>query len=874
MRPQIALNGEWYFKADLEDRGVKEKWYLARELGDWIKIDVPGCWQILKGYEEYHGVGWFIKKFFMPDVEDKRTFIIFNAVNWRCDVWLNGVYIGSHSGGYEPFEFEITNHIRRDENILALRVYLPKPEELKEMLTGKQPWYSYVGGPWQDVLIELRGRSYISKYVINVDHNEKKITINCEVKDLPRILSSRYFVEAELVDPLGQVYVTKSSLPTLIETDLVKISLSLKVEQIHPWDPLEPMIYELRLKLLKENEILDGINTKLGFRIVEIKNGIIHINNKPVYIIGILDQDFYSNTIYTIPLEVLKKKIKLIKNMGFNLIRIHLKVPERQYIELCDREGILVWEEMPTPEVNTKKARREYLSTLRNMIERGREHPSIVIYSLASEKWGFNLDKDSDRKWLLDLYKIAKALDSSKLIVDYSGGPHILTDINDIHLYPQLPDRLEELQESLDMIMKKPSTTFHKNAMGPSGIEPILISEIGFWSLPIRPNKRLRGGWGAGRPEGYRERYNKLKFNKIWGNYEELALETQKHAYNLLKIAIEEIRRRDRIAGYVITQLNDVFWECNGLLNFDYTEKSGFSLRDISRLNSRILIEIPLTRFAFWTGEDVSLDVICSNVSNNIIRNCNLVWRIGEIIEGRKKVATIKAHSVTKIGTVKIKMPDFDEVKKLKLYVGLYSSEGDLIAHNEYSVYVVPKNLIMELKELGLGVYLKEVRLQMGGIEIPHIRIDSLKNWNFIVTSSLDEAILRHVKNGGRALVIITKEGDITVNGRRFSINTLKGGWITGFHYVRRQELVRDITNSRIMGVEFLNLLPRVGFLVSEEDIEAEITGYFEGWLHNHHATTLEVEEGLGKLILTSMRFHKGFHDPLTYVVLRNLMAI
>ena len=122
--------------------------------------------------------------------------------------------------------------------------------------------------------------------------------------------------------------------------------------------------------------------------------------------------------------------------------------------------------------------------------------------------------------------------------------------------------------------------------------------------------------------------------------------------------------------------------------------------------------------------------------------------------------------------------------------------------------------------------------------------------------------------------MIITKEGSIIVGRRRFSINPLRGGWITGFHYVRRQELVREITNSRIMGVEFLNLLPKKGLLISEEDIDAEITGYFEGWLHNHHTTTLEVEEGLGKLILTSMRFHEGLHDPLTYVILKNLVRI
>jgi len=872
MRPQIVLNGEWYFKADPEDRGIKEKWYLLKEFENWIKIKIPGCWQALKGYEEYHGIGWFVKRFFMPKIEDKRTFVIFNAVNWRCDVWLNGAYIGSHSGGYEPFEFEITNHVRKGENVLALRVYLPKPEELKETLTGKQSWYSYVGGPWQDVLIELRGRSYISRYIVSANYDERNIIINCEVKDLPKILSNKYFIEAELIDPLGQVYVMRKQLPTLIETDLMKITLSLKLDEIYLWDPSEPKMYELHLKLIKDDEILDSINARLGFRIVEIKNGMIHINGKPFYIMGILDQDFHFNTIYTVPFKALKKKIELIKKMGFSLVRIHLKIPEKQYIELCDKEGILVWEEMPTPEVNTKRARREYLSTLRNMIERGREHPSVIVYSLASEKWGFNLNKDSDRKWLLDLYKIAKALDLSKLVVDYSGGPHILTDINDIHIYPQLPERLEEFKRNLDMVIKSPSVAFHRNAIGPSGIEPILISEIGFWSLPVKPYRRLKGGWGSGRPRGYRERYAKLKFNKIWRSYEELALETQRHAYNLLKLAIEEIRRRERIAGYVITQLNDVFWECNGLLNFDYTEKSGLSLKDISKLNSQILIEAHLTRFAFWTGENVSLSVVCSNVSNRDIKNGNLIWRIGESIEGRMKVDTVKAYSVTKIGEVKTNMPDFDRITKLRFYIELYSDKGDPIAYNEYPIYVIPKDVITELRELGLGVYLRGERL--GDISIPHVKMDSLEKWNFIITNSLDEAILKYVKNGGKALVIITKEGSIIVGRRRFSINPLRGGWITGFHYVRRQELVREITNSRIMGVEFLNLLPKKGLLISEEDIDAEITGYFEGWLHNHHTTTLEVEEGLGKLILTSMRFHEGLHDPLTYVILKNLVRI
>lgn len=873
MRIKILLDGEWYFKPDPNDRGISERWYLHDRFEDWDKITVPGCWQALPKYENYHGVGWFARTFYLPkiDLRKRRAFIIFEAVNWRCDIWLNGTYIGAHEGGYEQFEFEVTNSVREGYNVLMLRVYLPKPDELREALIGKQSWYSYVGGPWQSVYLEFRGSSYISRYSSEVSLEERNIKFNVEIKDLPKIIVDKYFVEMEIIDPYGKRHISRKELPRVREEDLVKVSISTTLDKVTPWSTSNPALYKVYLRLIKGDEIIDEVFTRIGLRKIEVKDNKLFINNRPVYIVGILDQDFHPSTIYSIPLTILKKKIKAIKDMRFNLVRIHLKVPSKQYLNLCDEEGIMVWEEVPNAEVNSRRSRKEYLATLRSMIRRDRGHPCVIIWGLANEGWGLNIDRADDRKWLLDLYKITKNLDPSRPIVDNSGGPHIFTDINDFHIYPQLPERIGTFKEELDKIIGSPSYTFHEKALGPSGLEPIIISEIGFWSLPVKIHRNTRGGWESGSPRGFMERYKELKFDEIWKSYEELAIETQKHAYTLLKLAIEEIRSRKEISGYVITQLNDVFWECNGLLNFDYTEKPGISIRDIAKLNSPILLIIPLQRYTFWSQEILHCSILCSNISGESVQDGTLICKINDEVYKVLNIGEIGAYGVEELGTLRLRMPHVNNVKEAKLKVELLDKSGEVLASNEYRIFIIPENVVEKLREENVKVY-DVSRVWPKEAIFPLVSKSDLIRCDLVIATGIDRALIDYIRKGGRSIVIITKNGRIEINGRKFEIETLRGGWITGFHYARRRRIVKPFMNGHIMGVEFMNILPELGIKGSKEIVDDEITGYFEGWIHNHHSTTLSVELG-GLMILTTLRIANGLEDPLTYVVLENMIG-
>ncbi|MGB9620396.1 MAG: glycoside hydrolase family 2 TIM barrel-domain containing protein, partial [Armatimonadota bacterium] len=351
------------------------------------------------------------------------------------------------------------------------------------------------------------------------------------------------------------------------------------------WSPESPALYRVTAQLVKDGRLVDTLSTRFGMRKIEARDGRILLNGKPLFIAGALDQDFYPITEYTTPSEhYLKDQFLKAKRLGLNLLRCHIKVPDPRYLECADEIGLLVWYEIPNWIDLTEQAKRRARRTLEEMLRRDHNHPSLVIVSIINEAWGVNVQDESHRKWMAEMYDYAKSLEPSRLIVDNSacgGNFHVRTDIEDFHAYFQIPDQAHAYDQWIAEFSGRADWTFGGGARR-RGFEPLVLSEFGNWGLPRLSNlAAVYGGedpwWFGNRrspsreatcPAGVQDRFAQYHLDRVFGTLDDLSDAFQNQEWLSLKYQIEQLRKRPSVVGYVITEFTDLHWESNGLLDW------------------------------------------------------------------------------------------------------------------------------------------------------------------------------------------------------------------------------------------------------------------------------------------------------------------
>jgi beta-galactosidase/beta-glucuronidase len=214
--------------------------------------------------------------------------------------------------------------------------------------------------------------------------------------------------------------------------------------------PAAPNLYTLRLVLRRGGDVVDEFEDCFGFRTIETRGGHFYLNGEPLYIRAALDQDYYPDTICTTPsTEFLEDEFRKAKELGLNCLRCHIKVPDPRYYEVADRMGLLIWTELPNMGLSTERSRARKLATLKGIIDRDGNHPSIICWTIINENWGVDLVYDPDhRAWLKEIYRWVKSYDPGRLVVDNSPlapSSHIQTDIADYHFYAAFPGQPSQL---------------------------------------------------------------------------------------------------------------------------------------------------------------------------------------------------------------------------------------------------------------------------------------------------------------------------------------------------------------------------------------------------------------------------------------------
>ena len=833
------------------------KWDLSldNKFSRAYKVNVPGCIGIeVPKLRDYRGEFFYKKNFNIKELsKDSVYYLYFGNVNYYSQVWLNGQSIGSHEGGYTPFSFDITRNLKNN-NVLIVKVLLPSDNgpnyPFPEIPHGKQTWYGTAGGILGDVFIIKTSKNHIKNIYITPDIDDSQIKIKGEAS----VVNKDRTILFRTYDPNGQK--VEEDRYSLTE----KFEQNISIQNLILWDIDSPKLYKLEVSILDKNKLIDKFSKYFGMRKIEIKDKKIFLDNRPIFIMGTLDQDFYPGTHYIPPSEeFVKNELILAKQMGLNCLRYHIKVPHPWYLKWADRLGVLVWYDMPNWDRSTPKAKVRGEKLLEEMVAYDYNHPSVIIRTIINESWGLDLPGNyEDRKWLENMYDKLKALDPTRLVVDNSpcfNNFHVKTDINDFHNYFAFPDRFSSTKLWVSDYASSPPWTFGPNSTR-KGDEPLLVSEFGNWGLPDfsklksyykgNPWWFVQGNLDNGTsPMGVGERFKEYGLSSIF-TPSKFAGAFQELQHQALRFQIEEIRKHPEIQGYIITEFTDLYWECNGLLDITRGKKSYFN--DLKNINSLDLVFPKERPSGVWSGEEISIPILFSHLSNKQYDKVTLKWQlIGTNTTGN--LEDIKAqYGLNEIGAIKFKIPIVKEPKNLTISSGLIA-DGKLISQNSIDLFVVPKDLIknIRLKLAGYDEKSKAILKSLG------VKLYNIKEADVICSNIIDEDLKNYIKQGKKAIIdsaYAYMDFSSYISLRR--VGALEGNWVGGLGVIS-PKLAGD-TFPSFLDYRFINDMPNI-FLAGDVDFgKSTLSGMVIGWITNPMNFIVETKLGKGNVQLSTFK--------------------
>lgn len=475
---------------------------------------------------------WYKRTFTVPPGwKGKNILLHFGAVDWKADVYLNDIKIGTHTGGYTPFSFDITPFLVPGSQRLTVKVcdptsdsYIPRGKQSKK---PQSIWYTPVSGIWQTVWLEPVNKKHIERVVPVADIDKKSLAV-------------KVYTQNTQPSDIVQVTLTDDNRIVASAKGAAGQTLALFLPEVKLWSPGSPFLYDMEVTLLDKGKVTDKVTSYAAMRkiaAVKDKNGMVRmqLNNKDCFQFGPLDQGWWPDGLYTAPTdEALAYDIKKTKEWGFNMIRKHVKVEPARWYTHCDRLGILVWQDMPSggdspkwiqyryfdgkEQVRSVESEENFRKEWKEIMDYLMPYPSIVAWVPFNEAWGQFKTREIT-EW-------TKHHDPSRLVNSASGGNHYYQagDILDVHRYPRP-----------ELMMYEPT-------------QVNVVGEYGGIGFPVQghlwqPDKN----WG----------YVQFKSAKdVTDRYVE-------YAEDLLKLTGRGI------SGAVYTQTTDVEGEVNGLMTYD-----------------------------------------------------------------------------------------------------------------------------------------------------------------------------------------------------------------------------------------------------------------------------------------------------------------
>ena len=539
-RPQMVrddwhnLNGLWEYAVQ-----PKEESQPASFEG---KILVPFAIEsALSGVGKTVGkdsVLWYKTTFDLPrSMRRNNVLLHFGAVDWEATVYVNGEEAGTHQGGYDPFSFDITSYLNRSgAQEVVVKVWDPTDEgpqpRGKQVKDPRGIWYTPVTGIWQTVWLEAVPETHITRTMNTPDLDSKTFTVAAEIDN------------AQAGDQL-RVRVLEGENQVAEQTVAASATANLSIPNPTLWSPENPHLYDLEIEVLRKNKVVDAVKSYTAMRKISMEpdeNGIqrMMLNNEFVFQYGPLDQGWWPDGLYTAPTdEALLFDIEKTKEMGFNMIRKHVKVEPARWYYHCDQLGMLVWQDMPSGDMGnhwnqrpgvvmgidterkrTPESENIFRTEWEAIMDVNYNFPSIVVWVPFNEAWG-QFKTEEITKWTMEH-------DPTRLVNCASGGNFFeVGHIMDLHNYP-------------DPAMPRPDF-FGKQQI-------LVLGEYGGLGLPVEDHTwQEKDNWG----------YQSFK------NKEELMERYKKLITDLTPLIPKGL------SAAIYTQTTDVEVEVNGLMTYD-----------------------------------------------------------------------------------------------------------------------------------------------------------------------------------------------------------------------------------------------------------------------------------------------------------------
>lgn len=354
------LNGLWEFAFDDSELGLREGWHRpGHHFAE--KITVTFCYQCAASgigpTDEIHPVLWYRRSFSVPkDMKDRRILIRFGAVDYEATVFVNGFAIGSHTGGYTPFALDATDYLYDGENDLCVRVVdRLDPAQLRGKQFWKRGlascWYTPVSGIWQTVYLEA-----VNDLAVEYIHATPEIDRGIAFVELMLNKAPEKDTTLKFQVSIGTTSICETSISA--HQRITKVGLDLNTypldDEVILWTPKDPVLYDLRAEIVRNGQYIDRVDTYFGMRKIEVRNGVIYLNNRRIYQRLVLDQGYWEDTLFTPPSDdAIRADLQWILKLGFNGARKHQKIEDPRYYYWADKLGILVWGELPS--ISNKK---------------------------------------------------------------------------------------------------------------------------------------------------------------------------------------------------------------------------------------------------------------------------------------------------------------------------------------------------------------------------------------------------------------------------------------------------------------------------------------------------------------------------------------
>jgi hypothetical protein len=520
-RPQMVrqnwvnLNGLWQYAIRPAAEERAEKWDGKILVPFAVESALSGVKMPVRPNEQL----WYRRHFAATGLKDGgRLLLHFGAADWRCTVWVNDKKVGEHTGGYDPFTFDITGAIQRGDGENEIVVAASDPTDTGTQPRGKQVlspqgiFYTAVTGIWQTVWLEPVPARYIKSLTIvpDVDRRVLIVTVNA---------TGEGTVHLKAFDPVSK------DRAIMAETQgEANHTMELPVPTATLWSPAHPKLYDFEVELRDGERTTDRVASYFGMRKIEVKKdaaGVnrLWLNNEVLFQYGPLDQGWWPDGLYTAPTdEALKYDIEMTRRLGFNMARKHVKVEPARWYYWCDKLGLLVWQDMPSGDVDkTADSKDNYRREWKAVIDALQNHPSIVMWVPFNEGWGQH-DTEQIARW-------TKGYDPTRPVNEASGWHDKGSgDVADMHNYPGPGMRQPE----------------------PNRVS--VLGEFGGLGMPVRGHT-----WQDEKNWGY------VSFN----NAAELT-----DAYVELLTMLRPLIGRG-LAAAVYTQTTDVEIEVNGLMTYD-----------------------------------------------------------------------------------------------------------------------------------------------------------------------------------------------------------------------------------------------------------------------------------------------------------------